>query len=151
MKSMMYALMMALVLFSSCEDSCDDCNEPTRADVTAKFKSYFYRDGDVYANKLEMCSNTEWAVAAENSGRACEVFKDITGKDAPLTENYGYDFRSSDGACRIVLEGSKADKDGMYAVFRVSIPECPEITKIYVMTKEVFLGIGFPEDEIIIL
>ena len=117
MKSMMYALMMALVLFSSCEDSCDDCNEPTRADVIAKFKSYFYRDGDVYANKLEMCRNTEWAVAAENSGRACEVFKDITGK----------------------------------AVFLVLIPECPEITKIYVMTKEVFLGIGFSEDEIVIL
>ena len=101
MKSMMYALMMALVLFSSCEEN-EKAEEALR--VTMNFKFYFYRDGEVCANKLEMCGETEWAVAAENSGRACEVFKDITGKAAPLTEDYKYNFTFPDESGHIKLE-----------------------------------------------
>ena len=141
MKSIMCVFMMALVLFSSCnhEEEVIGNEQTTSGQAIARFKSYFYKDGTVNASKLERHSETEWAVATDNGGRACEVFMDITGVETSLKGKYEYNYVSSDGKCSIRLTGNvRADEDAVYAVFYVQIPECPEFGKIYVTTREYF-------------
>ena len=142
MKFMMYVFMMVTVLCSSCskeEDSAGD-GKPTPEQVIARFKSYFYRNGEVNATKATG-SIGEWVVVATESARAREVFEDITGKEAPLTEKYSYQYESPDGSCKIQLVGSDhADEKAVYATFIVQIPDCPEIRKILIVTPDYFKG-----------
>lgn len=141
MKSMMYALVMALFLFASCskDEDVSESGKVNAEQVAKRFKSIFYKDGEVNAQKMEGFTITEWAVCAEESGRACEIFESITGEGAPLTEQYDYTYISPEGSCSIRLVGNaRADKDAVYAVFYVQIPSCPELSKIYVATREYF-------------
>lgn len=106
----------------------------------ARFKSYFYKeDGQVRANKLPSFSEKEWAVAAEDSNRPCEVFSDITGMEAPSDGKYDFTYRTEDGKCILRLVGTDQPKeDAAYAVLYVEIDECPEIGKIHIYTTEYF-------------
>lgn len=136
-------MLLALVCCASCSDD-DEKTSPTGVsgpEAIATFKSYFYKDGHVNASRLEDFSATEWAVATDNNARACEVFIDITGLEAPLTGAFDYTYASPDGKCRIRLAGSaESDADAVYATFYIQIPECPEITKIHVADPSYFEG-----------
>lgn len=144
MKFMVYVFMMVTVLCSSCskeEDPAGD-GKPTPEQVIARFKSYFYRDGKVNATKATGSSIGEWVVVAKESARAREVFEDITGKEAPLLmDNYNYKYVSPDGNDIIELKGSdRANEKAVYAAFYVQFPDCPEISKILVVTWDYFKG-----------
>lgn len=147
MKFNIQAILMLLVLTTVFCTSCSDDDEKTSPsgatsqEAIAKFKSYFYKDGHVNASQLEDFSETEWAVATENNARACEVFIDITGLEAPLTGAFDYTYASSDGKCRIRLSGNaESDARAVYATFYIQIPECPEISKIHVADPSYFEG-----------
>ena len=92
MKRFMILLAVAAAfLMTSCERGNDLPYPGATSDrVEAKFKQYFYRDSEVYANKLEGFSATEWAVGSRDGIRPLEVFKDITGMDVSATESYNY-------------------------------------------------------------
>lgn len=112
--------------------------EKNSKEVVAKFKSYFFKEnGQVRANKLPSFLEKEWAVGAEDGIRACEVFSDITGVDAPLTENYEYTYSAADGKCTLRLVGTDLPKeDGLYAILYVEIEDCPEISIINICITE---------------
>lgn len=120
--------------------------EVTGEQVIARFRNYFYEpDGQVRANKLPNFSLKEWGVCAEYSARPLEVFNDITGLDAQLTDGYDYTFRSSDGECTMRILGvDQPREDQVYAVLYVEIAECPEIGKVYIVTTEYSSIFGAP-------
>lgn len=141
MKAIMYVFVMTAALYLS---SCSHEEETLLPGVTseqavARFKSYFYKEGKINANKLENFSAKEWAVATDNSGRACEVFTDITGVEAPLTGNYEYSYSSADGKCIIRIVGTiSPNKDAIYATLYIDMEDCPDFSKIYIVTKDYF-------------
>ncbi len=142
-RPILFFLALAMAFCTSCSD---DDGKTTPAGVTsqqaiAKFKSYFYKDGEANASRLPYFDDTEWAVATENNARATEIFTDITGIEAPLTAKYEYTYASADGKCRIRLAGGAEPNAGaVYATFYIQIPECPEFDKLYITTLDYFKG-----------
>ena len=147
MKKLLLLTLMSLCLLASSCSKDDDSTIPattqrTTEDVTARFKSHFYDEsGYVRCVKLSNFSAQEWAIAAQKSSDILEVFNDITGMDAPLTDSYKYRFVSSDGQSTISITGTKnADANAQYATIRVSIPSCSEIQTIHIGTEQYFKG-----------
>lgn len=142
-RSMVFFLALTLIFSTSCSD---DDEKTTPAGVTseqaiAKFKSYFYKNGEANASQLPDFDAAEWAVATDNNARPTEIFADITGVEAPLTEKYEYSYASADGQCRIRLVGNaQPDANAVYATFYIQIPQCPEFDKLYIATRDYFKG-----------
>lgn len=141
MKSILFFFATLLLLFSGC--SSDDEKNPAPAvgsqQAIAKFKTYFYKDGEVNATQLADFEATEWAVATDNGARVLEVFTDITGQEAPLTASFDYTYAASDNQCRIRIVGTaEPGQDAVYATFYIQIPACPECDKIHVATLDYF-------------
>ena len=136
-------VLVATVMLASCSKD-EEAMLPgvTSEQAVARFKSYFYKeDGQVRAYRLSNFADKEWAVAAEESNRPCEVFTEITGVDAPLTGDYEYTYRTSDGKCTLKLVGTDHPKeDAVYAVLYVKMKDCPDIGKIYIIATKCFMN-----------
>ena len=103
----------------------------------AKFRSLFYKDGEVHANHLNRFESTEWSIVVMSPGKPLSAFTDITGIAAPLKEKYEYKYMSSDGKCSIRIKGRlNAAADAIYATMYVQIEDCPEITMVHFTTED---------------
>lgn len=132
-------LMIGMVFISCSKDEIETPEVVSSEQAITKLKSYFYRDGEVFANHLARFKPTEWGLVINEAQKPLEAFTDITGLPAPFKENYNYSYRSPDGKCSISITGSKnVNPDGIFATLKVNIPECPEINTIYFTTVDFF-------------
>ena len=133
---LLFLCIAAIGVFTSC--SSDDYNLPQQlsgTQVINNIKSKLYKDGAVFANKIDGCTETEYVVVTESgANRACTVFTELTGIEAPLKESYEYTYTSADGTCKIRIRGVKEPTNGKYATLFFDIPTCPEITILHIGT-----------------
>lgn len=127
-------------ILGSC--SSDDDNLPQQlsgTQVINNIKSKLYKDGKIHANKIDGCAETEYVVITESgANRACTVFTELTGIEAPLKESYEYTYTATDGTCKIRIKGIKEPTNGKYATIFFDIPTCPEITILHIGTPAFF-------------
>ena len=133
---LLFLCVAAIGFFTSC--SSDDDNSPqslSSAQVVNNIKSKLYKDGEVHANKIDNCTETEYVVISVSGGdKTCTFFTEITGVEAPLKDSYEYTYISDDGICKIRIRGTKEAVNGKYATITFDVPNCPELTLLHIGT-----------------
>ena len=146
MKHLIYTLLIFTFFATACTKD-ETTSGGTSSEVINKFRSYFYNGENIKATKMESYELNEWVVVTTNADRPREVFSDITGMTVPAENNYDCTYVSADAKIRIRIKGNEtADKDAVFAVLEVYIPECKEIRIIHIVAPDYFNKINSNEE-----
>lgn len=146
MKQIIFSLTLLFAMalgFSSCrKELIDRCNDSST--VIENVKRFVYdSQGDIILGKTDDFKHNEWIIGVKGSTVPLEVFSELTGMEASLSQNYSHIYRSNDGTCIISIKGSlTADEEFEYAELTVIIPGMEEIRTIHFVSEEYNLHIS---------
>lgn len=112
----------------SSDDDDDTSNIKPKEEVLAfiKYRLFDWK-GNVNGNKLERYEPGEYNLLCIDEPDVRGYFTALTGIEIPPQSTYKCVYQSTDGKCKITIEGRQEALNGIFATIRFYVPEYPEI------------------------
>lgn len=125
---------------AACSSEDDNDNDPTikPKEEVLLFIEYRLFDwkGNVNGNKLDRYEPGEYNLLCIDEPDVRGYFTALTGIEIPPQSTYKSVYQSSDGECKITIEGRQEALNGIFATIRFYVPEYPEIKILHLGTME---------------